>query len=45
MLKLSFGHNELFPNSIACVAAGLGSAIDTVILTRTLVLDAYPRKS
>ena len=45
MPRLSFGHDELFLNSVACVTAGLASAIHAMILTRTLVLDAYPRKS
>jgi hypothetical protein len=36
MLRLSFGHDDLFLNSIACVMAGLAPAIHTMILTRTL---------
>jgi hypothetical protein len=45
MLGLSFGHDELFLKSIACVTAGLAPAIHAMILTRTPLLDAYPCKS
>jgi hypothetical protein len=36
MLRLSFGHDDIFLNSIDCVTAGLASAIHAMILTPTL---------
>ena len=36
MLRLSFGHDDLFLNSMACVTAGLAPAIHAMILMRTL---------
>jgi hypothetical protein len=36
MLRLSFGHDELYLHSIACVTTGLTPAIHAMILPRTL---------
>ncbi len=36
MLRLSFGHDDLFLNSITCVTAGLAPGIHAMILMRTL---------